>query len=530
MSDLSAFSSDCVFLGDEVFYAPTPSDLFDHLLGEHRQRAARIEFVSQFMEKPETQDVLHYFLQGNASDSRGSRSLDLSAKQLFQTAGAVAALNAAYWSKALALTDVLEMMPQARRSEWHEIIRTQKTPPFEEATVRSTIGDLIAKRPLYLAERVDGIFRGLSGEHVTNCPEAFGKRMIMGGVLSEWGSVSNYKAGLLNDLRCVIAKFMGRDEPKYWLSTRLLESMKKNWGQWVLVDGGALSVRLYKKGTIHVEVHPDMAWRLNQILAYLHPLAIPSQFRSKRTKAPKEVMRILRPLPFSVIAALEETKQVSGQPRSLKLPSEYQFSKHVLAEAQRVLESIGGVKNSGGWFDFDYSPDGVVDEIVASGCMPDQKTHQFYPTPPNLAAKAIELAQIGQGDVCLEPSAGVGSLADLLPKERTRCVEVSALHCAVLSAKGFATEKADFLKWSGGLFDRIVMNPPFDQGQWAAHLNHAATMLKEGGLLVAVLPLGAKSKTQLPGCNLVWHGPFENEFADTTVSVVILVATRCKAD
>jgi len=75
--------------------------------------------------------------------------------------------------------------------------------------------------------------------------------------------------------------------------------------------------------------------------------------------------------------------------------------------------------------------------------------------------------------------------------------------------------------------DRIVMNPPFSEGRWHAHVEHAASMLAPTGKLVAILPSGAKNRDGLlPGFTKEWHGPFDGEFAGTSVSVVMLVANR----
>ena len=129
--------------------------------------------------------------------------------------------------------------------------------------------------------------------------------------------------------------------------------------------------------------------------------------------------------------------------------------------------------------------------------------------------------------MCLEPSAGIGGLADWLPKDRTTCVEVSSLHCKILESKGHKWIEDDFLKMNIlNKFDRVVMNPPFDRGQWQAHIEHAASMVSKGGRLVAILPSGAPTRTALKGFNLEWHGLYGNMFAGASVSVVILVATK----
>jgi hypothetical protein len=177
-----------------------------------------------------------------------------------------------------------------------------------------------------------------------------------------------------------------------------------------------------------------------------------------------------------------------------------------------------------GSLEFDYRPYDIIAQVINSGCVPDQQSHQYYPTPPMVAAEAIETADISVGDLCLEPSAGQGGLADLMPDDTT-CIEISDLHCKVLEAKGRKAIQADFIKWSGGKFDKIVMNPPYSEGRWQAHITHAATMLRPEGALIAILPASAKTKEVLPGMNCSWSRVFSNEFAGTSVSVVILKAT-----
>lgn len=77
--------------------------------------------------------------------------------------------------------------------------------------------------------------------------------------------------------------------------------MAKATGEWHVVDGGALRIRVYKKGTAHLEVHPDMAWRLNHALAHLYPLAIPAQHRQRPARRAKDFPLMQRLLPFEVL-------------------------------------------------------------------------------------------------------------------------------------------------------------------------------------------------------------------------------------
>lgn len=538
MSGIDLVEQAAAELVDETaqFFAPASSDTFTELLGQYQNMRARVESLAAHFDG-ENAAALEYFYEGNRDPHRGHT---VTVQHLFQVKGAIAALNSAYWSKTLALTDVLDLMPQKRRDEWNNTIREMKAPDFTEEAVRPTILELLNMRAQFLAERVDGIFRGLSGEHVTNAPEAFGKRMIISRVLSEYDTSNHSTCGLINDLRCVVSKFMGRKEPGWHATSDLIPILKRRWGEWVTIDGGAIKIRLYKKGTAHMEVHPDMAWRLNSILANLYPLAIPAQFRQKPKRKVKEFEMMARPLPFAVLALLggmrEATERLepSWPERHRKIANSRKFDsgRHTGAgaEAARVLQAIGGVScGNGTYYQFDYDPSEVLDEIVASGCIPDQKAHQFYPTPEKLARIAVELADIGDNDLVLEPSAGQGGIADFLPKDRTTCIEIAPLNCTVLKAKGHNVIEGDFIAWADQTqkrFDRICLNPPFSENRWKFHTEAAALLLKPGGRLVAILPASMRGKDFLPGFACEWSPIFENEFSGTSVAVVMLKATR----
>lgn len=543
------------------FFAPMAADLVDSLVGQYDATRKRIEAMAAAVSSEACSGVLHYFVDGNVQEQR--HSLPKTVGALFGLEGAIAQLNADFWNRALRQTDVLDYMPQKRRNEWFEQIQnplgrknghhTSETelpplPEFEEGTVRATLAGLLHARGQFFAERVDGIFRGLSREHVTNCPQGFNKRMILLRAITSYGTVDHSTAGVINDLRCVIAKFMGRDEPKYGATDEVIRVARQDNGQWLGIDGNALRIRIYNGvGTAHLEVHPDMAWRLNAVLASLYPAAIPSEFREKpkRARKIKDFELFDRPLPFAVLEMLSGMKAAWRKVENpgfrerpfVDIPKTRTFGhgdpdKAVRAEAEKVLVAIGGVPEKEGncsFWRFDYEPGQVLAQIVCTGCIPDQKSHQFYPTPASVAEKAIELAEIGPDHSCLEPSAGQGGLADLMPKDRTLCVEISDLHCEILKAKGFMVRQGDFLKWENKVhapFDRIVMNPPFSEGRWQAHLQHAASLLQDSGKLVAILPSSARGKQVLDGFDLEWSPVYSNEFAGTSVSVVILVATR----
>lgn len=526
---------------NSTFFAPVSSDLISMLMAQYRAELEKVERVSQLMSSPEYSTTVGYFLEGNRETDRGR----VQVSDLFDLAGAKFSLNSHYWSRALKLTDVYDFMPQARRDIWNAMLAGERCAPrqsswdkfepldplpdFQEETVRSTLTELMAKRAEFMAEKVDGIFRGLSGDHVTNQPQGFSARMIIGYML-EYGSIKQAKSGLIHDLRGVIAKLGGRDEPKTNSSHTLISALEDKTGQWVTVDGGSLRIRLYKKGTAHLEVHPDIAWQLNRILAAMHPLAIPAEFRERPKKRVKEFSLQGRPLPFATLEIL-----AIGLHRGRKGATDFNFgpgareNKLVFKDACAVLEALGGTPLPAGGFEFGYEIAPVIHQVVLSGCLPDQKSHQFYPTSENMATTAVDMAEIQDTDEVVEPSAGQGAIAEYLPKDRTVCVEISPLHCAVLKAKGFKTVQADFLKWaeSAPKIDVCVMNPPFADGRAQLHAIAASTMLKPGGRLVAILPAPLRGKDFLgKGWTVTWSRIYEGEFAGTGVRVAIMKAVK----
>jgi len=117
----------------------------------------------------------------------------------------------------------------------------------------------------------------------------------------------------------------------------------------------------------------------------------------------------------------------------------------------------------------------------------------FFPTPRSVITRMLELAQIEPGHRVLEPSAGKGDILDLIleqhPQNDVTAIEINRTLHEVLAAKGHDVDHSDFLEHRGQ-YDRIVMNPPFENGQDIDHVRHAATLLNGGGRLVAVMSEG----------------------------------------
>ncbi len=571
--DIESDDNASVILANEVldrFYAPVQYDALSELAAEFERTKQRIIEVHGMVTTERVSGVLGYFFSGNSRDQYGSyaslkhtNSID----EVFQLEGALNDLTSTYWQRALNLTNLMDVMPQERRSQWHKTLNAWREhgykpgvdpkldmPPFNQDNLRSTLQSLMARRAEFVAERVDGIFRALSRAHVTNCPEGFYKRMIMNAVFNDWGSTCWERVGYVHDLRLVIAKFMGRDEPDRSSTETIMSCARAQTGEWIECDGGSLRIRAYKVGTAHLEVHPEMAWRLNNILAYLYPLAIPESSRKapkkSRGKSFKDRPLFERPLSNAVVTLLSQAETFYTLEKSTSFRREYDrteirnslsiksgsnVSKHLLAEVDAIMSALGGVQHAGGknlhlrYWQFDYCPNEIVKQVAAQGYLPDHKSFQFYPTPPSVAERLLDMAELTHADIILEPSAGQGGIADYLPRDRTLCVELSPLHCSILKQKGHQAIQGDFLSWDAGTdFTAVLMNPPFSEGRWQAHLEKAASLIAPLGRVVAVLPASAINQAEkvLPGFDLEFSETITNAFAGTSVSVVLLKATR----
>lgn len=129
---------------------------------------------------------------------------------------------------------------------------------------------------------------------------------------------------------------------------------------------------------------------------------------------------------------------------------------------------------------------------------------QLFPTPRELAARMIEEANIQPWGLTLEPSAGTGRLVDAAFSAavhvRIVAVENEPGMARALRAGNKCEDVicADFMTWdTSARFDRVVMNPPFANGQDIAHIRRAFDLLKPGGRLVAICAGGPRQAAQL---------------------------------
>lgn len=166
---------------------------------------------------------------------------------------------------------------------------------------------------------------------------------------------------------------------------------------------------------------------------------------------------------------------------------------------------------------------------------------QLFPTPPEIAAQMVKLADIKPGMSVLEPSAGTGNLIKAIlaeePTAHVHAIEINHTLCKNLESllPLEHVDQYDFLEIDGPIcpdaeqgFDRVIMNPPFENGADIKHIKHALTMLKPGGRLVALCANGSRQQAAFKETADQWEVLPAGSFASqgTSVNVALLAIKK----
>lgn len=196
-----------------------------------------------------------------------------------------------------------------------------------------------------------------------------------------------------------------------------------------------------------------------------------------------------------------------------------------------------------------YRLEGLTREVTARGESLDEERTRFerlkgaeaprvvvadqlFQTPTAIAAQMCQWARsIGPGFAdstavrLLEPSAGLGRLVreSRVWFDHSRIVAVDVAPQCVSELQRIRTHSyepicADFLELSPadlGVFEIIIMNPPFRRGEDVKHIFHARQFLAPRGVLVGLCYAGAKQGKELLPDAYHWEPLPANSFRES---------------
>ncbi|MCK4782761.1 MAG: hypothetical protein KAV87_03345 [Desulfobacteraceae bacterium] len=173
-----------------------------------------------------------------------------------------------------------------------------------------------------------------------------------------------------------------------------------------------------------------------------------------------------------------------------------QLDRKTYLAINKVLENLGGKwnrKQKAHVFESDILD--RIDNVLLTGDVVDpKKEFQFFETPPELAKRLVEMAEIQVGETIMEPSAGRGAIAthirNLYPKNILKCVELMPENREYLTDVGrFSVVGNDFLKCNQK-YDIFIANPPFTKQQDIDHISHMIDLANR--IVVSVMGAGIK--------------------------------------
>jgi len=185
----------------------------------------------------------------------------------------------------------------------------------------------------------------------------------------------------------------------------------------------------------------------------------------------------------------------------------------------KALEEMGGRWDTRrGCHVFKTDPRSQIEGFLESGTI-TVELDGFFETPKQIVETMIDMAGGVLYGTILEPSAGMGAIATgildrigdeyaslyMIEKNHERCEFLTNNFKTSLQRSVFVIE-SDFKDvMLPGMFDFILMNPPFEQGQDIDHVEHAYQFLKPGGILVSVMSEGVFFRSDKKAVNFrVW--------------------------
>jgi hypothetical protein len=338
------------------------------------------------------------------------------------------------WARVIELSNIGTLMDKKAKDEFTKDLM-ENPPPATEDNIRATVQSLMGQRDLIFKRGVAECFSNLDRRFKSHDGWKIGGRVILDRAFDDSGHWNYHRnqQDVIADIERVFFILDGQEPPKeyYGLKAAIDKARGNRWGpQQCLVETEFFKVRTYENGNAHIWfMRDDLLKKVNQLLGEYYDAPIPEER-----------------------AASEDTG----------------FSRPKTAIAKN--------------FAFYPSPKDVVERVV------EKAKAYTYPCSWGREDGPLRI---------LEPSAGTGNLARPLAEtgNLVDCVEYQPELANELRRSGTynAVYCFDFLAWQpdpDNLYDRVILNPPFDTERDIDHVMHAIKFLKPDGKLVAVMSAG----------------------------------------
>lgn len=437
-------------------------------------------------------------------------------------------LKSSYWREVYSRSNLADVVSSKAREEIEKSFYEEKDtlPDFTVENIKSTLQAWATDSYRMFGEKIDTVFQRLSGEHVTNRPSGFSKKMIYKYMINytySWASTfdqytfNDYAVGLIHDLRTSIQMLYNLPISARHDTYTVLKAIS-NRNEYTDFDNGAFKIKVFKNGNAHVELHPHVAVMLNCELAKIYPSAIPSKHRTITKEIPDYTFEYDH-LSNREIDALKEfiassARYVENGKHVYKINRRY-FAGEFIKGIFDFLQVETVVENEKYLSNFELVE--PFRHMITNGVV-EFKSNQYYPTPDLIVDDLVDYVGDVTGLSVLEPSSGMGNIAKRF--DNCLCIEKEPLNCVILREMKMNVLHGDFLRYDKEKFDVIVMNPPYNNKQWKTHTEHAVNILKDGGVVWAVLPVGKLNDlSEFGQAELI--KTYTNEFEKTSISTAI---------
>jgi predicted RNA methylase len=335
------------------------------------------------------------------------------------------------WSHLIEATGLQRLMDRTELERFREALKNDPPPATAENCV-ATFERLMGDADLIFRRGIANAFSRLDRRFRSHDGFKIGSRVVLSYFADQWGHISSSREDVLADIERTFAILDGKPNPERHAGIAGAVRAARGSGfsaRAYAAESDYFRVQVYKNGNAHVWFkRDDLVERVNLLLADYYGASL------------------------GVSADAAEVKH---------------------AYAMTPAKNFGLFE----------SPEAVVRELL-------EKAGVHAPTarwtPPQVRV--------------LEPSAGPGRIAaevarrghtvyavEIQPQHARRLFEILPASCSV-NCDDFLTLSPDGL----GLFDKVVMNPPFDGGRDIDHVTHALQFLKPGGRLVSVMAAGVE--------------------------------------